>query len=259
MRDNPVKRRLASGGHAFGAMIFEFFSPGMPQIAKAAGADFILFDMEHSGAGIDLIKSQIAGCRGLGIVPMVRVPTLQTHFISRCLDVGAMGIMVPMVETAGQAREIVAATRYPPMGRRGAGFGIAHDDYEGGGVVDKIAAANARTFLIAQIETAVGLQNVEEIAAVEGVDCVWLGHFDLTNFMGIPGQFQNAEYLGAVDRIAEAARRHGKVAGVLAGDEAWGRDYLAKGFRAMVYGLDISLFQQALAQGLAKLRGISPE
>ncbi len=259
MRDNPVKRRLAAGGHAFGAMIFEFFSPGMPQIVKAAGADFILFDMEHSGVGIDVIKSQIAGCRGLGIVPMVRVPTLQTHFISRCLDVGAMGIMVPMVETAGQARDIVAATRYPPMGRRGAAFGVAHDDYEGGAVVDKIAAANQRTFVIAQIETAVGLQNVNEIAAVQGVDCVWLGHFDLTNFMGIPGQFQHADYLSAVVRIVEAARRHGKVAGVLAADEDWGRDYLAKGFRAMVYGLDIALFQQGLAQGIGRLRSLSPD
>lgn len=258
MRDNPVKTRLATGGHAFGAMIFEFFSPGMPQVAKVAGADFILFDMEHSGAGIDLIKAQIAACRGIGIVPMVRIPTLQGHFISRCLDLGAMGIMVPMVETAAQAREIVSATRYPPAGRRGAGFGMAHDDYEAGAVADKMAAANRRTFVIAQIETAVGLENVEAIAAVDGVDCIWLGHFDLTNFMGIPGQFQHPDYLRAVDRIVAAARTHGKTAGILVADEASGRDSLAKGFRAIVYGIDIGVYQQGLAKGLAELRRSSP-
>ena len=258
MRDNPVKQRLAAGGRAFGAMIFEFFTPGMPGIAAAAGADFILFDMEHSGAGFDTIKAQIAACRGLDIVPMVRVPTLQGHFISRSLDVGALGIMVPMVDTADQARAIVAATRYPPEGRRGAAFGMAHDDYRAGAVADTMAAGNARTFVIAQIETVEGLRNVDAIAAVEGVDCVWLGHFDLTNFMGIPGQFQHPDYLAGIEAIVAAARRHGKTAGVLAADPAWGRDYLAKGFRAMVYGLDAAVFRDALAQGIAAIKDAAP-
>ena len=95
--------------------------------------------------------------------------------------------MVPMVGTADEAARIVACTRYPPQGRRGAAFGFAHDDYEGGDVAAKIAALHARTMVIAQIETAEGLDNVEAIAAVPGVDALWVGHFDLTNFMGIPG------------------------------------------------------------------------
>ncbi len=129
MRDNPIKHRLAEGGSAFGTMVFEFFTPGMAQIAAATGAEFVLYDMEHSGAGIDTIKAQMAACRGLDIVPMVRVPTTQYHFIARCLDAGAMGIMVPMVESVAQAKDIVSFTRYPPHGVRGAGFGMAHDDY----------------------------------------------------------------------------------------------------------------------------------
>ena len=120
MRKNPVKSDLLAGKHVFGTMVFEFFTPGMPQIAKTAGAEFVLFDMEHSGVTIETLKGQIAACRGIGLVPMVRVPALQYHFIARCLDMGAMGIMVPMVESAAQAREIVSATRYPPSGRRGA-------------------------------------------------------------------------------------------------------------------------------------------
>ena len=111
MRDNPIKQRLSDGGSALGTMVFEFFTPGMAQIAAAAGAEFVLYDMEHSGAGIDTIKAQMAACRGLDIVPMVRVPTTQYHFIARCLDAGAMGIMVPMVEFCrpGEGHRLVYA------------------------------------------------------------------------------------------------------------------------------------------------------
>ena len=198
--------RLGAGKHVFGTMVFEFFTPGMPQIAKAAEAEFILFDMEHSGVTIETLRADRRLPRHRPR-PMVRVPTLQYHFIARCLDMGAMGIMVPMVESAAQAREIVSATRYPPAGRRGAAFGMAHDDYEAGSVPDKMAMANERTLVIALVETAAGVAAVDEIAAVDGIDVVWMGHFDLTNFMGIPGQFEHPDYLLAVDTIVRAAKR----------------------------------------------------
>ncbi len=120
MRDNPVKTKLVAGGSSFGTMAFEFFTPGFPQAARAAGAEFILFDMEHSAAGVETMKAQFQLCRGIGLVPMVRVPAAQYHFIARMLDAGAMGIMVPMVESVEQATHIVSCTRYPPHGRRGA-------------------------------------------------------------------------------------------------------------------------------------------
>ena len=254
MRSNPVKERIKSGEAVYGTMIFEFFTPGIAQICKAAGAEFVLFDMEHSGIGLDVIKAQMAACRGIGIVPMVRVPVLQSHFIARCLDMGAMGIMVPMVESAEQARAIVTAVRYPPHGRRGAAFGVAHDDYEGGSVAEKVVIANDRTLVIALIETAEGIRNVDTIAAVEGIDVLWLGHFDLTNFMGIPAQFRHADYLAAVDGLTASAKRHGKALGVMAGDTDWGHEYRAKGFNVIAYGLDLALFQRALAEGLAVLK-----
>src|SRR6478609_1267445 len=152
MKSNPVKSAFREGKFAFGTMVFEFFTPGMPQIAKTAGAEFVLFDMEHSGVTIETLKGQLAACRGIGITPMVRVPALQYHFIARCLDMGAMGIMVPMVESAAQAREFVSAIRYPPAGRRGAAFGMAHDDYESGSITEKMTVANARTLVIALVE-----------------------------------------------------------------------------------------------------------
>jgi 2-dehydro-3-deoxyglucarate aldolase/4-hydroxy-2-oxoheptanedioate aldolase len=254
MQENPVKQRLANGESVFGTMVFEFFSPGMPQIAKIAGAEFILFDMEHTAIDLDTVKQQVAYCRGIGLPPFVRVPATDYHFIAHALDAGAVGVMVPMVETREQAEFIVSCSRYPPEGRRGAAFGFAHDDYAPGDVTEKIAAAHARTMIMALIETERGAANVDQIAAVAGIDVLWLGHFDLTNFLGVPGQFTHPRYLDAVAAIVAAANRHHKTAGVLAADIAWGRDYMAKGFRAIAYGVDHLLYQKALADGIAALR-----
>ncbi|MDB5805837.1 MAG: hpch/hpai aldolase [Betaproteobacteria bacterium] len=254
MRDNPVKAKIARGERAFGAMIFELFSSGLPQICKNAGAEFILYDMEHTGLGFETLKTQFALCRGLGIVPMVRVPRGEYHFIARALDVGALGVMVPMVGTAEEAAHIVSCTRYPPLGRRGAAFGFAHDDYQGGDVAAKITALHARTMVIPQIETDEGLRNVEAIAAVDGVDALWVGHFDLTNFMGIPGQFQHPDYLAGITHVVNACEANGKTAAFLATDDAWARDYAAKGFRLMAYGIDQAMLQNALQSGLNVLK-----
>jgi 2-dehydro-3-deoxyglucarate aldolase/4-hydroxy-2-oxoheptanedioate aldolase len=209
--ETNLKAKLANGGHAFGTMVFEFFTPGMPAIVASANADFILFDMEHAGSGFETLKSLMAGCRGLGLAPLIRVPHDDYHFIARALDIGAHGVMVPMVETVEQARHIVSCAHYPPHGRRGAAFSVAHDDYLPGPPGQKMAAARARTIVIPQIETATGLANVEAIAAVEGVDVVWLGHFDLTNSMGIPGQFDHPDYRTAVARDRRGSSGRGQV------------------------------------------------
>jgi 2-keto-3-deoxy-L-rhamnonate aldolase RhmA len=254
MRPNPLKPRLLSGASGCGLFAFEFFSPGLAQIAKEAGAEFILFDMEHSGAGIDVIKQQMAWCRGLDIVPLVRVPTAQYHFVARALDTGALGIMVPMVETLQQARDIVSWTRYPPDGRRGAVFGGAHDDYAGGSMKDKVAAANARCLLMLQIETEIGVEHVEEIAAVEGVDCICIGFADLSNFLGVPGDLKHPKYLGAVRRIAEAAQKHKRILATAAPNEVFAKEYEAMGFRMFFFGTDAYLLQSALAERIAAMR-----
>jgi 2-keto-3-deoxy-L-rhamnonate aldolase RhmA len=255
VQPNPVKAKLAAGGAVFGTMAFEFFTPSLAQIVKAAGAEFLLYDMEHSGADVETMKAQFAACRGIGLPPFVRVPATEYHFIARMLDAGAMGIMVPMVEGREQAERIVSYTRYPPLGRRGAAFGVApHDDYLPGSVTDKIAAAHARTLVICLVETAIGIENVDAIAAVPGVDVVWLGHFDLTNFLGIPGEFSHPRYLKAVDELVGACERHGKAPGFMAADDEWASDYRARGFRILAYGIDVLLMQTALAKGLARLR-----
>jgi 2-keto-3-deoxy-L-rhamnonate aldolase RhmA len=164
--------------------------------------------------------------------------------------------MVPMVNSVAEAAHIAACAHYPPAGRRGAAFGVAHDDYRAADPATAMARAAERTLVIAQIETAEGLHDVEAIAATPGIDVVWLGHFDLSNFMGIPGRFQHPDFLAAVHRTVVAARTHGKVAGFMAVDEVWAREYWGHGFRMMAFGLDHLLFQAALRSGLATLRGL---
>ena len=109
--------------------------------------------------------------------------------------------------------------------------------------------------VIALVETADGIANIDAIAAVDGVDVVWLGHYDLTNFMGIPGQFDNPKFHSAVDRLVKACEKHGKTPGFLAGDAMRARDFRAKGFRMIAYGVDTLLMQRALADGIKLLQG----
>jgi len=255
MEGNPVKRKLAGGGVALGSMAFEFFSPGIARVCANAGAEFVMYCMEHTGVSFETLKPQFALCNALGVVPLVRVPATEYHFIARALDCGAHGIMVPMVGTPEQAAQIVACTRYPPEGRRGAAFGFAHDDYRGGEVKEKIRALHERTLVICMIETRAGLENVDAIAALPGVDVLWLGHFDLTNFLGIPGDFANPIYQDAVQRIAAAAKAHGKAAGYMAADEALGREYLGHGYRMIATGTDQGLLQQATQRLINAWRG----
>jgi 2-dehydro-3-deoxyglucarate aldolase/4-hydroxy-2-oxoheptanedioate aldolase len=254
VRPSAIRQRVLQGEVVVGAMIFEFFAPGTPQVLKSAGCEFALFDMEHAGLGFETLKMLAAGCRGIGIAPLVRVPRSEYQFLARALDVGTHGVMVPMVESAEEARRIVEATHYPPAGRRGAALGVAQDDYTGGDVRQKLAALNARTLVIAQIESERGMAHLDAIASTPGIDVLWLGHFDLTNFLGIPGEFESPRYLDAVKAIVAAARRNGKGLGFMAADAGWAKRYREFGFNMIAAGLDSSLLQGAIRATLAPLR-----
>lgn len=258
MRENLVKRRLAAGGTSVGTMVLEFATTGIARLAAAAGAEFLLLDMEHTGLSMETIRTVLATARAADLVSLVRVPATQYHFLARALDVGAQGLMVPMVESLEQARVFVQSCKYPPLGRRGTAFGIAHDDYLPGDGVAKMRFANEETLLIAQIETVAGLENLDAIAALDGIDVLWIGHNDLTTSMGIPGEFTHPRYREVVGAVLDAARRHGKAAGILTNSVEQGRELLAQGFRILAFGGDLWLYQQALRAGMDALRKAGP-
>ncbi|MGA1287248.1 MAG: HpcH/HpaI aldolase family protein [Rubrivivax sp.] len=258
MTMNPVRARLRRGEASFGVMAFEFFTPGLAPTLAAAGAEFVLLDCEHSGLGIEGVKAQCAHAHGAGIVPLVRIPSAQSHLVPPVLDAGALGIMMPLVESAEQARALVAACRYRPLGRRGLGFSVAHDRYTGGPALQKMQAANEAVLTIALIESARGVEQCEDIAAVPGLDMLWLGHFDLSDSLGVPGLFDDAGYLAAAARLRDAAHAAGKPIGWVAGDAVQARAALAAGFQCVCIGHEVVILRQALASAFAQARQEAP-
>jgi 2-keto-3-deoxy-L-rhamnonate aldolase RhmA len=259
MRENKVKRKLQSGSYSCGVMNLEFCTSGIGHISAGAGAEFIVFDMEHNGWELQTIRSVLASSRAADIVPIVRVPTISYHFIAHALDVGAMGLVFPLVNTAEQAREAIACAKYPPIGKRGCAFALAHDDYQGGDISQKIQQANDEVLCIVQIETVEGLRNVDEILSVPGVDAVWIGQFDLTASMGIPAQFDHPKFLEASALILAACKRHKKAATLAVMNPEELATGPARGFQLLVYAADLWIYQQALRRCFEVVRGGNPE
>ena len=258
MRPNPVRERLRAGGAAFGVMAFDFFTPGLAPTLAAAGADFVLLDMEHSGVSIETIKSQIAFAHGAGIVPMVRVPSCQYHLIAPVLDAGALGIMTPLMETREQAELLVASCRYRPEGRRGLGFSVAHDRYTGGAAKAKIAAANESILTIALIESARGVDNAEAILGTPGIDVGWVGHYDLSDSLGCVEDFDDPRYRETLTRLEAAAQKTNTPLGWLVPNGPMARSAIERGYRCICIGHEVALFRTALQNELAIARKEEP-
>ena len=254
MKSNQVKQKIQAGGVALGTFLLEFNTTGIARIAAGAGAEFVVFDMEHTGWSIETIRMLIATAQSTDLTCIVRVPATEYHFIARALDMGADGIMVPMVESAAQAEKIVQCAKYPPMGKRGAVFSVSHDNYQGGDIAEKVEAANQNTLLLAQIETVEGLQNVEEIAAVDGIDVLFVGPADLSCSLGIPGKFADPKIRAAEDAVVEACRQHNKAAGHLPCRTEDAISLVERGYRFLAYGADLWLYQSALRSGLQTIK-----
>ena len=241
---NPIKEKLKQGGAAYGLMVLEFFTPGIAAMLAGSGAEFVLFDMEHGRCDISLVAEMIAFCRGAEILPLVRVPDATVAPLSRVLDLGARGVMVPRVGTREQMAEIVSQLKYAPEGKRGVALGIAHDQYCPGGP-SCFADANDDIMVIALLETAAAFENLEEIISVPGVDVAWMGHYDLTVSMGIPAQFDHPRFLQAMDKLVETCGRHHVAPGFLPATPADALHWVQKGFRMISLGSDIGIFMNA--------------
>lgn len=249
-----LKRLMANDRLKVGHALFEFATPGIGQILKGANIDFVFVDMEHSGFGIYDLKQLVTNLRAADLPALVRPPSKNYHHIARALDVGADGLMLQMVASADEAREIVQHMNYPPRGHRGVALGIAHDGYAPRPPAAALAAANRRIAMAALIETVEGLENVDAIAAVAGVDCVWIGHFDLSASLGIPGEFDHADFVRAERQIRRAARKHGKALGYLVVSADQGIACFRRGYDVICYQMDTLLYQQNLSEGVQVLR-----
>jgi 2-keto-3-deoxy-L-rhamnonate aldolase RhmA len=254
MARTGLKEMAKTKSPKFGHFIVEFATPGIGHICKNAGCDFALFDLEHSGFGFETVKSAIRYFEAAAVAPIVRVPSKEYHHIARGCDMGAEGIMIPMVNNAAEAKALVDCMKYYPVGKRGVALGVAHDNYSGGPVPEKLKAANQRTTLFCQIETADGAKNADEIAAVDGVDVLWVGHFDLSVSLGIPGEFDHPKFLEAIDRTLAATKKHGKGLGRLVPTTDLGIQLYKQGFDFCCYSGDVWVLGNALSEAIGKLR-----
>jgi 2-dehydro-3-deoxyglucarate aldolase/4-hydroxy-2-oxoheptanedioate aldolase len=238
---NGFRQGLQRGEVLLGQMVLELFTPGIGPMLAACGLDFVIFDMEHGRCDIALMSEMIASCRGSNIVPMARVPDLNFAPLSRVLDLGARGVMVPRVETRQQAEDIVSQLKYAPAGKRGVALGIAHDLYRAGSP-EFFAQANEEIAVILLLETEKAFENLDDIVSVPGVDVAWMGHYDLTVSMGIPAQFDHPRLLAAMDALVAACRKHGVAPGFLPPSPESAVHWIDKGFRAISLGSDIGVF-----------------
>lgn len=242
-----LKELARAPGPKIGNFIVEFATPGIGHILKAAGLDFAFFDMEHSGFSFETLKSAIRYFEAARLPVIVRVPAQENDMLARACDMGAEGLIAPMISTAAQARAMVDSVKYFPQGRRGVGLQMAHDNYRAAPVADALQAANDRTAVICLIETAEGAENVDAIAAVTGVDGLWVGHFDLSVSLGIPGEFAHPRFTAAMARIVAAGKAHGKFLGRLVPDVDTGIAAYRQGFGLVCYSGDVWVLRDGLA------------
>ena len=245
--------KLNAGKHIVGTMIRVVHNPAVIRIAAASGLDFVMLDMEHGDFSLETVSIQAGVARTAGLGCFVRVPELARQCVSRALDAGADGVMVPMIESAAQARALADWSKYAPVGKRGFGSAGGHTGYASASkdAPAFMKAANETVLAIAQIELAEAVESVHDIAAVRGVDALLVGPSDLSISLGCPGDVMGAQVDRAIRRIAEAAKQAGKAFGIHGSDALLER-WIPRGLDIVMSSLDINMLGAGMAAIAAK-------
>ena len=210
---NPLKEKLRAGEVVLGITVRVSRTPDIARIAKSTGHDFIFIDGQHSIFNLETTIAIAHAALGIGMPTLVRVRGVDDPDASLLLDNGAAGIIYPDVSTAAEAQKAVDTCKFPPIGRRSVVGGYPHFDYRSIPLSESVPQLNEHCLLVCMIETVEGLNNVEEIAAVSGIDVIHLGSNDLLANMGKPGKFDDPDIVAAQERVIKAARVNGKFAG----------------------------------------------
>ncbi len=239
MKTNRVKRALSAGEVVIGTMIQELRSPAVAQMFAAAGFDFFFIDMEHGSYDLTMASDIIKTARLEDICPLVRAPDLRYAPLSRILDIGALGVMVPRIRTREDVEHVVAELKYPPLGRRGCSITGGNNDYRPQPVGTFVAEANEETLVIAQIELQEAIEDIDALLSVPGVDVALLGLGDLSISLGVPGQSGHPRVLEAASKVIEACERHGVVPGIHLGNAETLAEWIERGVRMVAWSTDI--------------------
>ncbi|MHB8646052.1 MAG: HpcH/HpaI aldolase family protein [Thermomicrobiales bacterium] len=257
MQPNRFNQVRAAGKVPVGQMLWEFGSRGMARMMDACDMDFVIIDTEHAAFSSADVADLVAWFSATTIAPFVRVPEIAYHLLARTMDAGALGVMVPNVKTADEARAIVDAVKYAPLGTRGLGLGGALTGYRGVVPAEFLQYSNENTTVMCQIESVEGIANLEAIATTPGVDLLWVGHFDLSQSMGIPGQFHDPRFLGNLKRVVDVCNRHNLGAGIQPGSIEQAHEWLDIGFNVISYGTDMSVYLAAMTDAVTQVRALA--
>ncbi|HZM35870.1 MAG TPA: aldolase/citrate lyase family protein [Burkholderiales bacterium] len=253
---NHALRQLRAGKLAIGLGVQKARTVDIALMAKASGFDWLFIDGEHGALDLDTASQISTAALPLGITPVVRVAGLEHWHASRILDNGAQGIVFPHIDTSEAATRAADACRFPPVGKRSMGGGLAQVRYQSMPVGEAARVVNEETLVVAMIESPTGVANAAEIAAVKGVDALLIGTNDLCFEMGIPGQFNDPRVAEAYTRVIAACRKHGKFPGMggLYTPELLER-HIGMGVQLVLSGSDFSLLMQAGAARASVVRG----
>lgn len=240
--------RAERGGRPAAGMFVSSGDPTVTEICASAGLDYLLIDAEHSPLGLETIQAQLRAMAGYGSIPVVRLPGLDEVLVKQYLDLGAQSLVVPMVNSAADAEAAVRAVHYPPRGVRGVGSALARSA-RWNRVPDYLSRAAELVTLVVQVESAAAVGSAAQIAAVDGVDGVFVGPSDLAASMGLIGQQTHPDVVAAVKDVVAAVRQSGKFVGVNAFAQSQAQDYLDAGADFVNVGADVAL----LARGTEAL------
>lgn len=249
---NTLKRKLALGQAVIGPFL-TLNCPDLVELMGLTGFDFLIIDTEHGPMEAESIQNLIRAAELRGITPIVRVSDTRDVTVLKTLDVGAHGIQVPQVNSPEAAAAVVRAAKYFPDGARGAAMPRA-SDYGLRPFGEYLASANDETMVIVHCENKAGLSCIEEIAAVPGVDVIFVGPYDLSQSLGFPGQLDSPQVVMAVERALKAAKKAGKPAGIFVTGTDEARMRLEQGFRYIAYSMDSLLFAGACRQAVSSLK-----
>jgi 4-hydroxy-2-oxoheptanedioate aldolase len=258
MQRNTVKENLKAGKHVYGTSLEDCLDPEIAVILGATGLDFFFVDTEHSTATYTQIQALCRAGRAAGIVPLVRVTENEPHLISRALDVGAMGIIVPRLRSVQAAAAAIDVIKFPPLGHRGFGLRTIVTDLQPGSADEQVESANRETMVVPMIETKEALDCVEQIAALPGVDALFLGPYDLTLSLGIVEQFESPIFWSAVDRVIKAAEKAGVAAGLQTRDMNLLLEARRRGARFLLYSSDSGVLFDGYKQAIGTLKEVTP-
>lgn len=253
---NSARERLAQGEVSLGMGLRMVRGVDIAKIMKACDYDWLFLDLEHSAMSLDTASQISVAALDVGIAPIVRVPAGEYSMATRALDSGALGIVIPHVDTPEKAREVVDRLKFPPVGHRSPGGPAVQFDYKPVKVGEANAALNAATLTVVMAETPKAVANADAIAAVPGVDVVLIGTNDLATEMGIPGDFANPKIVAAYETVIAACKKHGKWAGMGGiGTEDLLKKYVGMGMRMVLAGGDVAMLMQASSARAKFLRG----